>query len=282
VNLTLLGVRGSTAAPGADFVRYGGHTSCVAVSVPGEPPTLVLDAGTGLRQLGTLLDGRPYRGDVVLTHLHWDHVQGLPFSGAVDHPEARVRLHVPVPDAGADPLEVLRRAMSPPHFPIGPDELLGDWEFVPLLPGRVTVGDGRFAVSARRVRHKGGSAYGLRVGGPGGVEAAYLPDHLLLDGGTDGAAVAEAVDVLLHDGQFVASEELLATAYGHTTVPAALGYADRCRVGRVVLTHHHPDRTDAALDELAAVFPATPEGRPVTFAVQGATLAVSPKRNVSQ
>jgi phosphoribosyl 1,2-cyclic phosphodiesterase len=172
--------------------------------------------------------------------------------------------------------------MSPPHFPIGPDELLGDWEFVPLLPGRVTVGDGRFAVSARRVRHKGGSAYGLRVGGPGGVEAAYLPDHLLLDGGTDGAAVAEAVDVLLHDGQFVASEELLATAYGHTTVPAALGYADRCRVGRVVLTHHHPDRTDAALDELAAVFPATPEGRPVTFAVQGTTLAVSPKRNVSQ
>jgi len=153
---------------------------------------------------------------------------------------------------------------------------------VPLLPGAVAIGDDRFALSARRIRHKGGVTYGLRLGGPGGVEAAYLPDHLLLDGGTDGAAVADGVDLMLHDGQFVASEELLATAYGHTTVPAALGYADRCRVRQVVLTHHHPDRTDAALDELAATFPATPEGRPVTFAVQGTTLSVSPVSNVSQ
>jgi ribonuclease BN (tRNA processing enzyme) len=169
--------------------------------------------------------------------------------------------------------------MSPPHFPIGPDELLGAWEFVPLLPGPAVLGDDRFALSAQRIRHKGGAAYGLRVSGPGGAQVAYLPDHLLLDGSTDGAAVADGVDLLLHDGQFVASEELLATAYGHTTVPAALGYADHCRVGRVVLTHHHPDRTDAALDELAATFPASPDGRPVSFAVQGATLAV---RNVSQ
>lgn len=272
--LSLLGVRGSTAAPGAGFVRYGGHTSCVAVSEPGAAPALVLDAGTGLRDLGTLLDGRPFRGDVVLTHLHWDHVQGLPFSGAVDHPEARVRLHVPVPDAGTDPLQVLRRAMSPPHFPIGPDELLGEWRFVPLVPGRLQLGDDRFAVEAGRIRHKGGPAYGLRITAPDGGTAAYLPDHLLLDGGTDGADLAADADLLLHDGQFVAAEELLATAYGHTTVPAALAYADRCRTAQVVLTHHHPDRTDAALDELAATYRATPEGRPVSFAVQGADLVV--------
>ncbi|HWJ83666.1 MAG TPA: MBL fold metallo-hydrolase [Nocardioides sp.] len=274
--LDLLGVRGSTAAPGAGFVRYGGHTSCVAVSEPGAPPTLVLDAGTGLRDLGTLLDGRPFRGDVVLTHLHWDHVQGLPFSGAVDHPESRVRLHVPVPDAGTDPLRLLRRAMSPPHFPIGPDELLGDWQLVPLVPGPVRLADERFAVEARRVRHKGGPAYGLRVTGPAGGTAAYLPDHLLLDGGTDGAEVAADADLLLHDGQFVAAEEQLATAYGHSTVPAALEYADHCRVGRVVLTHHHPDRTDDALDALATAFPTTPGGRAVCFAAQGGRWVVEP------
>ena len=274
MNLTLLGVRGSVAAPGAEFVRYGGHTSCVAVSEARRLPTLVLDAGTGLRGLGALLGGQPFRGDLVLSHLHWDHVQGLPFTGAVDHPGARVRMHVPVGDPGTDPVEVLRRAMSPPHFPIGPDELLGEWEFVPLLPGPVRLRDERFTVDARRVRHKGGPAYGLRVTGPDGATAAYVPDHLLLDGGTDGAELATDVDVLLHDGQFVDAEQQLATAYGHTTVTAALAYADRCRVGRLVVTHHHPDRSDDALDRLGAAHPTTPEGRPVSFAAQGRTIAV--------
>lgn len=274
MNLTLLGVRGSVAAPGAEFVRYGGHTSCVAVAEPDRFPSLVLDAGTGLRGLGRLLDGRPFQGDLVLSHLHWDHVGGLPFTPAVDNPGARVRMHVPVGAPGDDPVEVLRRSMSPPHFPIGPDELLGEWEFVPLLPGPVRLCDDRFAVEARRVRHKGGPAYGLRITGPDGATAAYLPDHLLLDGGTDGAELATGVDVLLHDGQFVDAETQLATAYGHTTVTAALGYADRCRVGKLVVTHHHPDRIDDALDALAATHATTPEGRPVTFAAQGRTIVV--------
>jgi phosphoribosyl 1,2-cyclic phosphodiesterase len=75
-----LGVRGSTAAPGAEFIRYGGHTSCVAlVGETQEVPHLILDAGTGLRSLPDLLGDRPFHGDIVLTHLHWDHVQGLTF-----------------------------------------------------------------------------------------------------------------------------------------------------------------------------------------------------------
>ena len=80
VRLYLCGVRGSTPAPGADFLRYGGHTSCVAIAHDDAArPTLVLDAGTGLRQVTPLLGGQPFDGTILLTHLHWDHVHGLPF-----------------------------------------------------------------------------------------------------------------------------------------------------------------------------------------------------------
>jgi phosphoribosyl 1,2-cyclic phosphodiesterase len=119
MRLALLGVRGSTPAPGASFVRYGGHTSCVAVLPDGPgPPALLLDAGTGLRDLPGLLGGAPFDGAVVLTHLHWDHVQGLPFCPSMGHPGSRVTVHLPAP-AGADAAALLARGMSPPHFPIG-------------------------------------------------------------------------------------------------------------------------------------------------------------------
>jgi len=275
VRLTLLGVRGSTPAPGADFVRYGGHTSCLVVGVGDDRPTLVLEAGTGLRSLSRQLGGTPFRGDLVLTHLHWDHVQGLPFSAAVDHPDAVVRLHVPVETEDDDPVETFARCMSPPNFPIGPDGLLGRWEFVPLLPGAVQLGDERLQLTAARIRHKGGPTYGLRVAGPAGATAAYLPDHLLTSpSDDDGAEVAKGADVLLHDGQFTASEASRAEVYGHTTIEAAVAYADRCEAGELVLLHHHPDRTDRAIDALAAGLTQTSGGRPVRFAAEGDVIEV--------
>ncbi|HEV2798476.1 MAG TPA: hypothetical protein VGV65_12735, partial [Nocardioides sp.] len=99
MRVQLLGVRGSTPAPGADFVRYGGHTSCVAITEEGgDRPTLVLDAGTGLRSLTAILGGAALEGSIVLSHLHWDHVQGLPFFAAGDRDDARVDLYVPAQD----------------------------------------------------------------------------------------------------------------------------------------------------------------------------------------
>jgi phosphoribosyl 1,2-cyclic phosphodiesterase len=95
VRLTFCGVRGSTPAPGPDFVRYGGHTSCVAVAHDGAAPTLLLDAGTGVRRVTSLLAGQPFTGMILLTHLHWDHVQGLPFFRAGDRDDARVTLLLP-------------------------------------------------------------------------------------------------------------------------------------------------------------------------------------------
>lgn len=263
-----LGVRGSTPAPGADFIRYGGHTSCVAVyGDRDELPRLILDAGTGLRSLPGLLGGAAYDGDIVLSHLHWDHVQGLPFCPSVDKPDSRVRLFVPVPDSITDPAALLARAMSPPHFPIGPDGLIGDWQFLPLHAGML---DAR--ISTAPIAHKGGTAYGIRVELDGAV-IAYLPDHALHsctdpDDVTRVEEFVRGVDVLLHDGQYVQAQEAIAIDYAHATVEAVIGLADRAEVGALFLTHHAPNRTDDQLDELGKQFPTTPAGRPVTFVKQ--------------
>jgi ribonuclease BN (tRNA processing enzyme) len=290
VRLVLLGVRGSTPAPGAEFVRYGGHTSCVAVLADGaEVPSLVLDAGTGLRLLPGLLDGRPYRGTVVLSHLHWDHVQGIPFCSSVDNPGARVDLLVPGPwepvgnGVGDTPRQLLAGGMSPPNFPIGPEGLQGAWRFLPARPGvrrldAPAAGEPAATVTAAPVAHKGGVTLGVRIE-LDGASAAYLPDHTVCDPSeTDPAAEAliQGVDVLLHDGQFLRREVGLARAYGHSTIEDVLLLADRCGVGRLVLTHHAPQRTDDELDELAATFGRTPRGRPVAFARQGDVIDVRP------
>jgi ribonuclease BN (tRNA processing enzyme) len=270
VKLVLLGVRGSTPAPGAPFVRYGGHTSCVAVLGAGDAvPALVLDAGTGLRDLPGLMAARPFHGTVVLSHLHWDHVQGLPFCPSVDHPAARVELVLP---SSGSPRRTLARGMSPPHFPIGPDGLLGAWRFRSALSRAVPAGPA--VVSVAPVPHKGGTTLGIRVD-LDGAAVAYLPDHLP-DRRADRAAEAliRGVDVLLHDGQFLDRERDRARDYGHATIGEALRLADRCAVGRLVLTHHAPHRTDDDLDALAAAIRDTPEGRPVSFARQGDVLDV--------
>jgi len=178
VRIHLCGVRGSTPAPGAEFVRYGGHTSCVAIAPDGPfdggaAPRLILDAGTGLRRVTGLLGGAPFTGTILLTHLHWDHVHGLPFFAAGDHPGARVTLMLPEQEtAGAE--EVLARGMSPPHFPITPSGLRGEWSFCSLAPGAFKA-EG-FTVEAREVPHKGGRTFGYRVS-DGHSAIAYIPDH---------------------------------------------------------------------------------------------------------
>ncbi|GAA4570940.1 MBL fold metallo-hydrolase [Planotetraspora kaengkrachanensis] len=245
MRLALLGVRGSTPAPGPEFVRYGGHTSCVAV-LPDDSdvPRLVLDAGTGLRGLGRLLGGEPFRGSIVLTHLHWDHLQGLPFCPPVDRPDSRVDLHLP---GDGDPRGLLARMMSPPHFPIDPGGLRGDWRFRTSADGVVE----GYTVRVAEIAHKGGVTHGIRVEGDG-VCVAYLPDHCPQIESAAAEKLASGADLLLHDGQFLSAEQETADAYGHATIGDAVAFARRCGARRLVLTHHAPGRTDDALDVVAA------------------------------
>ena len=175
MRLNFCGTRGSTQAVGAGFLRYGGHTSCVAVSRDGDAvPTLILDAGTGLREVTPLLAGRPFAGTILLSHLHWDHLHGLPFFRGGDTPGARVTLLLPEQEDGACAEAVLERGMSPPHFPIRPRDLRGAWTFGTLAPALHVVGG--FTVEALEIPHKGGRTFGYRIS-DGSSVIAYMPDH---------------------------------------------------------------------------------------------------------
>jgi phosphoribosyl 1,2-cyclic phosphodiesterase len=273
VRIYLCGVRGSTPAPGAEFVRYGGHTSCVAIAPDDGPPRLVLDAGTGLRRVTGLLRGEPFAGTIILTHLHWDHVHGLPFFTAGDREDARVTLLLPEPEGNATAEDVLAEGMSPPHFPITPRGLRGDWTFGAVAPSTFKA-DG-FTVQAREVPHKGGRTFGYRVS-DGHSSVAYIPDHCptALGPGPEGwgeyhadaLALAAGADLLIHDA-FLRPEEVPALgSFGHPAADYAVSLARRAGAGRVLLAHHKPDRTDDELDALAARFRADPR---VAVAAEG-------------
>jgi phosphoribosyl 1,2-cyclic phosphodiesterase len=221
-------------------------------------PTLVLDAGAGLQRVSGLLGGVAFDGTILLTHLHWDHVLGLPFFAAGDNVDSHVRVILPDQENGETADVVLGGMMSPPYFPVKPTQLRGSWDFATIAPGEWQI-EG-FTVLAREIPHKGGRTFGYRVS-DGHSVIAYMPDHCptTLGPGEDGfgeyhpAAIelARDVDLLLHDAQLF-PEELAAEAdFGHSVADYAVQLGKRAEARSVVLFHHRHTRTDTALDELA-------------------------------
>lgn len=270
----LLGVRGSTPATGADFARYGGNTSCVAVARSAEPPSLLLDGGTGIRNLDATLAGRPFEGAMLLGHLHWDHTQGIPFSRALDHDGARVELFLPEQGDGLRAVDVLRRAMSPPHFPIEPEGLRGEWRFRLLTEGKHSLAG--WDVLALEIPHKGGRTFGVRVSDEHS-SIAYLSDHgpSTFGPGPDSwgpyheaaLRLAGGVDLLIHDAQHTASELPAVARFGHSAMEYAVALGERAGARKVVLFHHDPNRTDDAIDASVTAFGCAPV--PVIAAREG-------------
>ena len=280
MEILFCGVRGSTSAPGAEFVRVGGHTSCVALTRSGEDlPSLVLDAGTGLQRLTDRLGGAPFRGTLLLTHLHWDHAQGLPFFRSGDQPGSRVHLLLPDQQDGRKAVDVLAGSMAPPHFPIRPEGLQGDWTFDTLEEGEHLVEE--FEVTAVELPHKGGRTFGYRIVDPAGGSLVYASDHgpIALGPGDDGHGpvhdaildLAKGADVLIHDAQFTAAELAIAELYGHATVDYCYRLAEQAEARRLVLFHHSPVRVDDDVDRLCDL---APPGLDVTIAREGESIVL--------
>jgi len=259
MRVAILGCRGSTPVSGSVYSKYGCATSCLALSHGEHSPTLVLDAGTGLMNMAPLLGDQPFRGTILLTHLHWDHTHGLPFFRNAGLPGHRVQ--VAIPAQGPDSEDLLARAFSPPHFPVRPSGLGDGWTFLGIEPGAHEF-EG-FSVVAEEIPHKGGRTFGYRVS-DGRATLAYLPDHSPLGcgPGEDGLgayhpaalALAAEVDLLIHDAQHTAAE-LPSRAYlGHSAIEYALGLGEAAGAREVALFHHDPSRTDAELDAIAATY----------------------------
>jgi ribonuclease BN (tRNA processing enzyme) len=259
VRLYFCGTRGSTPVSGRGQRKYGGHTSAVALAHDGQPPALVLDAGTGLLGLTRVLRAAPFRGTLLLGHLHWDHTHGLPFFAAGARPGHRV--DVVIPEQGEDAEALLARAFSPPHFPVRPSELGENWTF-----RGIEAGDHEFEgfrVRALDIPHKGGRTFGFRVT-DGTVAVAYLSDHspLACGPGPDGLgeyhpaalALSEDVDLLIHDAQHT-PEELPEQAYlGHSATDYSVGLARKTGARAVMFFHHAPMRTDRQIDAMTGRF----------------------------
>ena len=254
------GTRGSIPSPGAKTVRYGGNTPCVEVRTP-EGWLIILDAGTGMRELGRSLlnraNGSPIKGDIFLTHAHWDHIQGIPFFGPIFQRGNHFTIW------GSHSLEanidrVVRDQMNPVVFPVTFEELDATIDFCGISEGKTEVRPG-FEVSAFPVRHPGG-ALGYRFQGTSNDAGAmvYVSDNELGSGGKYETPVgwrSKLVDwvkgarVLIHDTTYTSEEYDHYRGWGHSTYDDAIALATEAGVERLVLFHHKPERTDDELDE---------------------------------
>lgn len=249
MNIRLWGTRGSIAAAGPDTVRYGGDTSSVEV-VSRTGDRLILDAGSGIRALGVELSGID-KIDILLSHLHMDHVQGLPFFVPMLDPASEVHIWGPV-STTQGLRERLSRYLSPPLFPIMVRDLANVY-FHDVPPGEFDING--IHVHADLVSHPG-STLGYRLA-DSGSSLSYLPDHEPAMGDpafpgspewTSGYALAAGSDLLIHDAQYTDDEYLERVGWGHTSTTQLARFAEMGGVGRVLTFHHDPAHTDEALD----------------------------------
>jgi ribonuclease BN (tRNA processing enzyme) len=250
VNVAFYGVRGSTPCPCDANQRYGGNTSSVGIHVPGHDP-IGLDLGTGLRFWGEHLpqDGS-FRGHALVTHLHWDHVQGLPFFVPINRPGASLDIYGPGHD-GVGMAEHFAEFMCPPYFPVTLSALAGDIRFHDLGDEDMVIGDAK--VRSRHVPHVG-ATLGFRIE-LDGVVIAYVPDHQQPGDGSwsvheNVLELCDGADLLIHDAQYTPEEFAKKAHWGHCTVDYALHVARESGVRRLALFHHDPDHHDGMVDEL--------------------------------
>ncbi len=262
MRVCLWGTRGSIASAGPETVRYGGNTACAEVE--GRDGTIVvLDAGTGVRRVGATYK-EPRRLDILLTHLHMDHIQGLGFFGPFFERDFEVHVWGP-PSTTQDLRTRLTRYLSPPLFPVRLRDVAARLELHDAPMGRFQIGG--LEITAQTVIHPG-QTLGYRIS-DGQSTMTYLPDHepaLGVNGMPDqtdwmsGHDLARGADLLLHDAQYTADEYEQRVGWGHSRVTDAVDLARMAGARRLVTFHHDPAHSDETLDEMLATAQARADG----------------------
>jgi phosphoribosyl 1,2-cyclic phosphodiesterase len=267
VNVTFYGVRGSCPCSGDRYRRYGGNTSCLVIDIEGDEP-LIVDLGTGLRSYGDVLQrevralGTPMRATALLTHLHFDHILGIPFFGPLHDPGACLTVYGPA-QPKASLKDALHAAVQPPVFPIHMEQFRG--ELITVDVGAEDFSIGSAKVMARPIPHNG-VTLGFRIEAEG-RSVAYMSDH---QAPLDRRAIPEAVlelchgvDLLIHDGQYTDDEFSSKADWGHSTAAYAVHVAAETGAKRLLLSHHDPSHTDRELDRILNQARHLPEAKQV-------------------
>jgi phosphoribosyl 1,2-cyclic phosphodiesterase len=276
MNITLWGVRGSIPTTSPDTKEYGGNTSCVEVDADGW--LLVLDAGSGIQGLNRSANVKNSRIDILLTHLHMDHIQGLGFFGPLFNPATEI--HIWGPAGSSQSLRArLGRYFSPPLFPVYFRNLTCKLILHEIENSRFTIGP--FTIQSNYVIHPGPTV-GFRVEHQRGV-FTYIPDHEFAlacnlnnvkdVGWISGSELAADADLLVHDAQYT-SEEYRQSGDGDTPQwKDAIQFARLKQVKRLLLSHHDPMHTD---EQLRSILKQLKEKQDTTvtfdMAVEGSTI----------
>lgn len=259
--VTFWGTRGSIPTPGAHTARYGGNTSCVAVEAPGAQ-LVILDAGTGIRGLGLTLVGQQngaVKAEILLSHTHWDHIQGLPYFKPFFARGNSVRIWGS--KQGTTPLDaILHLQMDPAVFPVPLTAVAAALSVEEVRPGE-EFSVGPFRTQAMQLRHPGTTLAYRLTPASGGRSMAYVTDNELGPGGTyvmapswrrDLVRFLADVDVLIHDAMYTPAELETHRGWGHSSYEEAVDLAAEAGAKRLVLFHHEPEHDDGALDALMA------------------------------
>ena len=242
-------MRGSIATPGATTVRYGGNTSCVEIRYGDE--IIILDAGTGLRALGQSLllefKNKPLNLTLLLTHTHWDHIQGLPFFGPIYNPRCRLRI-LGCEGARKGLVAALTGQMESTYFPVPFDKLPSNIEIEELKDFNFAIGS--VLVRAQRANHPG-VCVGYRLFTPDGL-IVFFPDTEPRTGGLDRELIdfVRDADVLILDSQYDRAEYKKHIGWGHGCVDDSVAVAIQAGVKLLFLFHHDPDHDDRHMDGL--------------------------------
>ena len=250
--ITFYGVRGSTASPGPLTAKYGGNTSCVHIELE-TGHDLILDAGTGIRMLGNKLAKKSSAANVLLSHGHWDHIQGYPFFAPIYQKNRDIHIYVSV-EKGRKLLNTLMEQMDGTHFPVKIDDLPSN-NFAKFkgIESELYEREG-VRVVKQPINHPGGGvAYRIDENG---ATCAYVTDNELdppyapSTNYDQWVNFLHGVDVLIHDAQYTEDDMPHKHGWGHSLISQVRQLATDAEVGALVMFHHDPDRSDSELDEI--------------------------------